>query len=200
MGATAPSDEQRQPMKLNPSPRALPGSRRDHGRALARLCECRKGATAVEFALIAVPFIALLIAICETGLAFLAQEQLQTATSQSARLIMTGQAQKQGLGAAQFQQDVCANVAAMLSCSGIYVNVQKFSSFSGMTMLNPVQNGNFNNAALSFNAGRPGDIILVQSFYQWPVLPGLLGFNLSNMNGNNLLLVGTAVFRNEPYQ
>ena len=88
----------------------------------------------------------------------------------------------------------------MLSCSGIYVNVQKFSTFSGMTMLNPVQSGNFNNAAMNFNAGGPGDIILVQTFYQWPVIPGLLGLNLSNMNGNNLLLVGTAVFRNEPYQ
>jgi Flp pilus assembly protein TadG len=167
--------------------------------AVARLYRCRRGATAVEFALIAVPFFALLIAICQTGLIFLAQEELQTATSQAARLILTGQAQKQGLSAGQFQQDVCGNVAAMLTCSGIYVNVQKFSSFQGMTPLNPVQSGNFDSAALSFQTGGPGDIVLVQTFYQWPVLPGLLGLNLSNMNGNNLLLVGTAVFRNEPY-
>src|SRR5579864_3816577 len=87
--------------------------------AVDRLCRCRRGATAVEFALIAVPFFALLIAICQTGLIFLAQEELQTATSQAARLILTGQAQKQGLSAGQFQQDVCGNVAAMLTCSGI---------------------------------------------------------------------------------
>jgi Flp pilus assembly protein TadG len=187
-------------MKPQLSPGVLKRLRFAGGPVLARLRDCRKGATAVEFGLIAVPFFALLMAILQTGLVFLAQEQLQTATSQAARLIMTGQAQKQGLSASQFQQDVCGNTVAMLSCSGIYVNVQKFSTFSGMTMLNPVSGGNFNNAAMNFNAGGPGDIILVQTFYQWPVIPGLLGLNLSNMNGNNLLLVGTAVFRNEPYQ
>ena len=173
---------------------------RDRWPVLGRLVRCRSGATAVEFALIAVPFFALLIAIAQTGRVFLAEEELQTATSQAGRLIMTGQAQKQSLTAAQFQQDVCNNVAAMLACSGIYVNVQKFSSFGGVTPLNPVQSGNFNSATMNFQAGGPGDIVLVQTFYQWPVAPGLLGLNLSNVGVNNFLLVGTAVFRNEPYQ
>ncbi len=188
-------------MKADPSQKAPPRFRPKAGRQpLRRLCRCRRGSTAVEFALIAVPFLALLLAICETGLVFLAQEELQTATSQAARLIMTGQAQKQGIGASQFQQDVCANVAAMLTCAGIYVNVQKFSSFQGITPLNPLQNGSISSSTMNFQVGGPGDIILVQTFYAWPVLPGLLGLNLSNMNGNSLLLIGTAVFRNEPYQ
>ena len=80
-----------------------------------------------------------------------------------------------------------------------YVNVQKFSSFSSMTQLSPISNGTFNSSALGFNTGGPGDIMLVQAFYQWSVLPPFLGLNLANMNGNNLLLVGTAVFRNEPW-
>ena len=165
-----------------------------------RLLRCQSGTTAVECALIAVPFFALLTAIVQTGLVFLAQEELQTATSQAGRLVMTGQAQKQGLTAGQFQQDVCDNVAAMLACSGIYVNVQKFSSFGGVTPLNPVQSGNFNSATMNFQVGGPGDIVLVQTFYQWPVAPGMLGLNLSNVGVNNFLLIGTAVFRNEPYQ
>ncbi len=160
---------------------------------------CRKGAAAVEFALVALPFFALLIAIFETGIVFLAQQVLQTATTQSSRVIMTGQAQTQGLNAAQFQQAVCAKASAMFSCSGIYVNVQKFSSFSSISMLNPLQNGNFNSAKMNYDTGGPGEIVLVQVFYQWPVLTAPLGFNLSNMNGSNRLLMATAVFRNEPY-
>jgi Flp pilus assembly protein TadG len=166
---------------------------------LARLSDCRRGATAVEFALIAVPFMMSFFAFIEIGIVFLAQEELQTATTEAARLIMTGQAQTQNLTASQFQQKVCANAVAMFNCSGIYVNVQKFSSFSGMSMLNPLQNGTFNSANLTYNSGNPGDIVLVQVFYQWPVVTALLGFNLSNMNGSNRLLVATAVFRNEPY-
>jgi len=157
------------------------------------------GATAVEFALVAAPFIALLIAILETCLVFLAQEVLQTATSQAARLIMTGQAQTQNMTATQFKQQVCNDTAALFSCAGIYVNVQTFTSFGGMTPLNPLQSGNFNSASMNYSMGAPGDIVLVQVFYQWPVNLGPLGFSLSNMNGNNRLLVATAVFRNEPY-
>jgi len=168
--------------------------------ALAQFTWCERGATAVEFALVAAPFLALLIAVLETLLVFFAQQVLQTATTEASRLIMTGQAQTAGTTAAQFQADVCADTAAFFTCSGIYVNVQTFTSFSSVSMLNPLQNGNFNSGSMNYGTGGPGDIELVQVFYQWPVVLGPLGFNLSNMSGNNRLLVATAVFRNEPYQ
>lgn len=154
---------------------------------------------AIEFALIAAPLFALLIAILETGLVFFCQQVLQTATTGTARLIMTGQAQLDGLSAAQFQQDVCNNASTVLDCSNIYVNVQTFASFNAIAMENPVQNGNINQAAMSYNMGGPGDIVLVQVFYELPVMTGPLGFTLANMAGDNRLLQATAVFRNEPY-
>ena len=147
----------------------------------------------------AAPFCAMLVAILQTALVFFAQEVLQTGTSEAARLVMTGQAQTQNLSAAQFQQDVCGFTSALFTCSGIYVNVQTFSSFSGMTQMSPLQNGQFRSNMMNYSTGGPGDVVLLQVFYQWPVILGPLGFNLSNMNGNNRLLVGTAVFRNEPY-
>jgi Flp pilus assembly protein TadG len=156
------------------------------------------GSTAVEFAMVAAPFLALLMAIFVTAFVFLTQQVLQTATTQSARLIMTGQAQTQQTTAAQFQQQVCAD-AGILSCANLYVNVQTFSSFSTVSPLNPVQSGNFNSATMSYSTGSPGDIMLVQVFYKLPVYAAPLGFNLSNINGNMRLLVATAVFRNEPY-
>ena len=156
------------------------------------------GVAAVEFALVAAPFIALLIAILETALAFFAQQVLQTATTQTARLIMTGQAQKSSMTASQFQTAVCSNAVALFTCSGIYVNVQKFASFTSAQQLNPVSGGNFNNA-MTYSPGGPGDIVIVQVFYQWPVVVAPLGFTEGNLNGNMRLLVGTAAFRNEPY-
>jgi len=164
------------------------------------LLGCRKSATALEFALIAAPLFALLIAIFETGLVFFSQQVLQTATSETARLIMTGQAQMNGLTATAFQEDVCANSAPLLACPAIYVNVQTFSSFESMTMADPLnKDGSFNKASMNYNTGGPGDIVLVQVFYMMPVLNGPLGFTLANMAGNDRLLQATAVFRNEPY-
>ncbi len=160
---------------------------------------CDRSSTAIEFALIALPLFALLIAILETGLVFLSQQVLQTATTETARLIMTGQAQLNSLTASQFQQDVCNNASSVLSCGDIAVNVQTFSSFNSIAMLDPLQDGNFNQAVMNYDVGGPGDIVLVQVFYQMPVMDGPLGFSLSTMAGEKRLLEATAVFRNEPY-
>jgi Flp pilus assembly protein TadG len=167
--------------------------------AIARFARAQRAATAVEFAIISAPFVALLVAILQIALVLLAQQVLQTATEQAARLIMTGQAQNGGMSASQFQQQVCNHATALFNCSGLYVNVQTFSTFSSVSMTNPVSNGQINTDMLQYSPGGDGDIVAVQTFYQWPLVLGPLGFNLSNMNGNTLLLVGTAAFRNEPF-
>jgi Flp pilus assembly protein TadG len=164
----------------------------------AELAKSRRGTAAIEFAIVGAPFIALLIGIFESALVFFAQMELQSATTQASRLIMTGQAQLQGLSSAQFKSAVCANVPALFDCSQIYVNVQVASSFSTMTQYNPLVNGQFN-STMNYSTGGPDDIVVVQVFYPWPIILGPLGFNLSNMSGNQRLLVGTSVFRNEPY-
>ncbi|HVA11925.1 MAG TPA: TadE/TadG family type IV pilus assembly protein [Stellaceae bacterium] len=165
-----------------------------------RLVRSGDGATAIEFALIAPPFLAMLVAILETGMVFFFQQVLQTSTTQAARLIMTGQAQTQKLTSAQFVQDVCSDAGALFNCANLYANVQTFTSFSGMSMGSPVQNGTFSSSNLSFSPGGPGDIVLVQVFYQLPVSTAPLGFSLASTNTGNALLMATSVFRNEPYQ
>jgi Flp pilus assembly protein TadG len=163
-----------------------------------RLISSQGGATAVEFALIAPAFFALLLAIFELSLVLLMQQALQTATTKAARLILTGQAKSHNKTAAQFQQLVCNDATSLFNCANLYVNVQTFSSFSSVSMLNPVQKGTFNAGSMSDSLGSPGSIEVVQVFYEWPVYLGPLGFDLSNMNGNIHLLVATAAFRNEP--
>ena len=184
-----PTSNARQPPRSSPS----------LARLVAAFCRAERGATAVEFALIATPLFAILIAILQTVLVIFAQQALQTATTAAARLIQTGQAQTQGITSAQLQAKICTFGASLFTCANISVNVQKFSSFSSMTMPSPLSGGNFNAAAMNYSTGGPGDIVLVQAFYKWPIVLGPLGFNLTNMNGNYRLLVGTAVFRNEPY-
>ncbi len=168
-------------------------------RTLRELARNEKGNSIVEFALVAAPFLALLIAILETAMVFFAQQLLQSATTEAARLIMTGQAQTAGTTATEFQKEVCADASFLFNCSGIYVNVQTFNSFSSASELNPIQSGTFNTATMNYSIGTQGDIVLVQVFYQWPVLVAPLGFNIANGGTNSRLLVATAAFRNEPY-
>ena len=68
-------------------------------RAARRLIRRQDGAAAVEFGIVVAPFLALLFAIIETAVVFFAGQALETAVADSSRLILTGQAQTQGLDA-----------------------------------------------------------------------------------------------------
>jgi Flp pilus assembly protein TadG len=168
-------------------------------KAWRRFRRNRRGSAAIEFAMIAPMFIGLLFAIIETGLVFYASQVLETVTQDSARMIMTGQAQNAAYTQAQFKAYVCSQVVALFDCTnGIYVDVQSYSSFGSVNVTDPITAKTFvppNN----YSPGGPGDIVVVRLFYQWPIFVTGLGFNLSNLNGSKRLLTATAAFQNEPF-
>jgi Flp pilus assembly protein TadG len=169
---------------------------------------CKKGATAVEFALVAAPFMALLVALFETALVFFASRVLDEVTEEASRYILTGQAQQSNMTQAQFASYVCTStntaalVSALFNCNNLMVNVANYVDFASATTGAPTltfgNNGKVNNT-WSYSPGNPGSIVVVQVMYQWPIVLGPLGFNLSNLANGNRLLVSTAVFKSEPY-
>src|SRR5690348_5909725 len=82
-----------------------------------RFAQGTDGMTTVEFGLVALPFLALLFAILETTMIFFASQTLESAVTDSARLILTGQAQAQGFQQSQFKDAVCARVHGLLDCA-----------------------------------------------------------------------------------
>jgi Flp pilus assembly protein TadG len=166
---------------------------------LRRFRRNRGGSTAVEFALVAPIFFALLFAIIETALVFFAGQVLETITQDSARMIMTGQAQTAAYTRAQFQTYVCTQIPALFACNNVYVDVQSYPAFTGVTINSQIDSGNNFINNMQYNPGGPGDIVVVRLFYQWPLFVTGLGYNLSNLSGGKRLLSATAAFRNEPY-
>ena len=170
-------------------------------RIMRRFVRREDGAAAVEFAMVAAPFLALVFAIMETAIVFFASQALETAVSDSARLIMTGQAQSGSFDQAKFKTEVCKKIYGLFDCTGgVHVDVKKYTGFSSIALTPPVDaNGNLVQN-FTYQPGGPGDIVVVRLFYQWPVYISLLGFNLADMSGGKRLLAATAAFRNEPYQ
>ena len=161
----------------------------------------REGSAAIEFGLVAAPFLALLFAIMETAFVFFASQSLEYAASQSGRLIMTGQQDAAKWDQAAFKNQVCARIVALFDCSNkLYVNVQKYSTFSSAGTTPPYTNGQLDPSKVKYEPGVPGDVIVVQLYYQWPIYVSLLNSQLSNQNGSHRLLVATNAFRNEPYK
>lgn len=169
--------------------------------AARRLLRDRDGAVAVEFGLVAVPFLAILFAIMETAIVFFSGQVLETAVANSARLILTGQAQTGNYTQAQFKTAVCGKIYGLFDCTnGIYVDVRNYSAFSAVDLSMPVDNNkNFTPNSMQFAPGGPGCITVVRLFYQYPIYLSLAGFSLSNLSGGKRLLAATAAFRNEPY-
>jgi Flp pilus assembly protein TadG len=169
--------------------------------AARRLVRQQDGAAAIEFGLVAAPFLALVFAIMETAIVFFAGQALETAAADSARLIMTGQAQNQGFDQAKFKQAVCAKIYGLFNCNGgLYVDVKKYTTFGNINTGKPIDaNGNLQTGTFGYQPGGPGDIVVVRLMYQWPVYVSLLGLNLGDMAGGKRLLVSTVAFRNEPY-
>ena len=175
----------------------------DHRKRTAAFLGNETGATAVEFALVAAPFIALLVGIIETFLVFFAGQQLQTVVNQTSRLILTGQAQKQGLSQSAFTTKLCANVVVLFNCSGLMIDVEAYSDFSSTATGTPTLtfdgSGQVTNT-WQYNPGTANQIVVVRVMYQWPVLLGPLGFSLSNLSNGNRLIMASSTFKNEPYQ
>jgi Flp pilus assembly protein TadG len=168
-------------------------------RAAKRFARQQDGSAAIEFGLVALPFIALIFAIIETAIVFFASQTLETAVADSSRLIMTGQAQNKGFDKDAFKEQVCARIYGLFDCAnGLYVDVETFSSFSNVSLSSPVdRNGNLDTSKFQYQPGNANDIVVVRLVYQWPVYVSLLG--LSDMTGNKRLMIATAAFRNEPF-
>jgi Flp pilus assembly protein TadG len=166
-----------------------------------RFARAQNGSAAVEFALVAAPFLALMFAILETALVFFAGQTLESAATDTARLIMTGQAQTAGYSKDDFKTAVCNRLAGgLFDCSnGVYVDVKTYTSFTSITTTPPIANGQLDTSNMAYTPGQPGDIVVVRLYYQWPVYVSIFDGNLSNLSGNKRLLVATSVFRNEPY-
>lgn len=165
------------------------------------------GATAVEFALIGLPFLAIVAALIQTFLLFFAQSVLENAVRASARQILTGQVQtvdaSQGQSAAQsaFTNTVCANASVIFTCSGLMIDVEVANNWSsantGMPTLTYNAQGQVSNT-WQFNPGNAGDIVVVRVMYLWPVFFGPIAFNLANQANGTREIMASAAFQNEP--
>lgn len=158
------------------------------------------GATAVEFALVAAPFFALVFAILETALIFFAGQVMETAVSDSARLIRTGQAQNQNFDGAAFKQEVCSRILGLFNCeSGLMLDVRTYQSFNDVNFDKPIdENGNLV-PNFTYQPGVGGDIVVVRAFYEWPTIIPTLGVDLADLANGKRLMSAAVTFRNEPF-
>lgn len=195
-------------------------------RIIRRFRNDADGAAAVEFAFVAIPFFALVFAIIELSLIFFGGQMLETATADSARLVLTGQQQDAdslpnangtpqttAQKMAAFKKSLCdpskgSMLKALFDCTKLIVDVRCYgTSFSGLDMATPIVNGQLDPSFTpAYQPGGVTDVTVVRVMYpwdtwvvNWPYRIAGIFMNFSNMSGNKRMLIASAAFRNEPY-
>ena len=190
-------------------------------RRLARFARAEGGASALEFTIVAIPFLFLLLASFELCLIFAANVGLQDATFAAARELRVGVLSAQGVSQtsssgtqidlADFKTRMCKAMPLTGggSCtSNLYVDVRQLSSSSNPLPASPYSGSALDARNFCFSSGGSGSLIELRAYYTWPVFTPLLLNALintksvvtsaSSSSGQWFGLSSHEVFRNEP--
>lgn len=180
-----------------------------------------KGTTAIEFAMISVPFLGLIGAIFETGAVYFRTAQLQMATETASRAVLT-HSTAAGMTYQQFiNNNVCTwqasgvvkpgTLSTMFDCSKLLIDVRSPANWGTADTGSSFYNTPNDNASV-INMPQPGQIAIVRIVYPMTVLSGFLGGSVFKGDSYGqvragqtqynsawtYMLMGIAAFRVEP--
>lgn len=177
-----------------------------------RYCRSRDGATAVEFAILVMPFSALLFSIIELAIVFFIGSAMTHSMHDASRLIRTGEFQSRCGSAGDFKTEICNGMAGLGDCENnlkVDVVTSTTGQFSvGLLPAIPMEedpafpgedrlqepDGVYQPGANAAQA-----VVVIRARYYHPlILPGEMT-RLSNLPQNNRLITSTTAFRNEPF-
>ncbi|GJD92330.1 MULTISPECIES: TadE/TadG family type IV pilus assembly protein [Methylobacterium] len=176
----------------------LLGAGRDFARA-------RSGAGAVEFALLAVPFLLLLCVVVEAAMMTLSQQTLDSAVDRATRALRTGAFQDAADGndpASRLRRIMCGSAAVLFRCQDLRLDVTRGSSFGAVRPAEPYDSqrkGWAQSFGSTFQCPLGGDIVALRAAVPVLRLFNALDFTRHPMGANSQLLVSTAIFSTEPY-
>lgn len=193
--------------QILPSPEPRPASARLRTtRILSRFRRSQKGATAIEFGLVALPFFMLMAAIIEMALLLWTSQILEEGIAQASRSLLTGQSQtiyKGGAAAntAAFRTAVCGTGSEFIDCTKLQIDVRTHTSFAAAQTGtgSVVSGGALNTAGFGYNQPQPNQIVVVRAVLEYPLFFAQWSSALANLTGGKRAIVASSAFRTEPF-
>lgn len=191
---------------------------------LRRLFRSSEGATAIEFAILAIPFLIIVFATFETFIAFTGEQLVANAVDNMGRRIRTGQitfnmGRTTDMKEIEFRREFCRQISIMVACSQteaakpskLWIDLQQVTNFSDIPTSIPLKATNggkghdLDTDKLKFTPGGAGKINMFRAYYRWPITTDLVRPYISNLQpegaskGSEFLIVATSAFQNENY-
>jgi Flp pilus assembly protein TadG len=189
---------------------------------LRRLLRSKDGATAIEFAMLAIPYFMIIFAIIETFVAFTAEQLVTNAVDVMGRQLRTGQitynmGRATDKDQAAFRQLFCNEISIMISCSAaeiatpskLYLDVETYSTFGAIPTKIPYATptdpySDINPSGFKYAPGGPSTINMLRAYYRWQITadiirPYITTIHTAGKVPTDFLIVATAAFQNEKY-
>ncbi len=164
------------------------------------------GTTAIEFAIVAVPFFMFLFALIGISMFFFVMTSIDKGMDKQSRKIRTGEAQSTNMTVNDFKQAVCASAGTWIKCPSVQIFVQHFPDWAQVqpqACLNGSGQVVTNNAGgsdkIAQYSGTASEVVLVTTCYKWDFAKKLPYLKLGNMSDNAMMMQSATAFRTEPY-
>ncbi len=194
-------------MSIRSLRRGLTGAKRHS--LTVRLFVDQDGTAAIEFAIVAPVFLALMFSLFEVGWYFYTTSIVDASVSDAARMVETGQIQKSTGTDAQKKQAIFDSVCDVLQHFGdcatrLTVEVQTYATFAALaadaTAATCADAPPADVSAIPFNPGGELSIVRVRVCYIYSTMNPAIGVNVSEPGTNKRRLIASSIFRSEPYE
>jgi Flp pilus assembly protein TadG len=173
----------------------------------SRLRGDRRGTTAIEFGLVALPFFMFVFGIILASLHHFTTNSLENAVDVAGRKIRTCQVQKNDVTVAEFKDMVHAESSSMIEKSKLRILVQKSADWSSISPQACVDSsGVMTNSTgsdgelMSNHTGGAGEVVILTACYEWDLPQSFSFFNVSGLSNGSAVLQAATTFRTEPCQ
>jgi Flp pilus assembly protein TadG len=167
----------------------------------------RSGATAVEFALLALPFAVLVFAILEISISFAGQQILSNAADDVARQLRTGQLKSADVTEESLKTTICDRLAIVLAgdCNGLEVDLREFATFGEAAAVRIAFTGDagardLDTTGFDVAPGPSGSKNMLRVFYKWPVVTDFMAKMMSNLKDGKTLHFASVTWQNELFE
>lgn len=173
---------------------------------LRRFAGDKRGSTAVEFAILSIPFFGIFYSTAEVGWYYFANFAVDSAVTDIGRELRTGTIRIDDDTEVDdfFRQQVCPRLAVFGACDNVLTfEVETFTSFTALANSDPdVTCRNDSSESISeikFDPVGENDIVRINICMLYTTLNPAVGVNLADEEGKRRL-TNSFVFRSEPFE
>lgn len=163
----------------------------------------RRGSTAIEFTLLAVPFALLLFAILESTISFAGQQVLANSAENVARQLRTGQIKAADVTETELRKMICSRLELIVAsgCPGLEVDLRQYASFADAAKerIRLTSDGDIDTSSFDVKPGPSLSKNMLRVFYRWPVMTDFMRMSMSNLKDGKTLHFATVTWQNEPF-